>query len=133
MGYKVLQNPATPRGQESLYAELAIRDARARQARVEAERTAERQRQKQIAETREALKAETAKRKAQAEEASRQTAARRLDSDLRTAFFRANAGADESAFLRLLPGLRDDFMRKQTLESFETLKARKKISGGYSF
>ena len=42
--------------------------------------------------------------------------AKALDDGLRTAFFAANPSADEAAFQRLLPALRDEHMKRQTLE-----------------
>lgn len=54
-----------------------------------------------------------------------------LDADLRTSFFKLNPSADEAAFKRLLPSLRDDHMRKKTVEGFVDLKSKKKASGMY--
>ncbi len=130
MSYKVLQGKNVPRGQESIYAKLAHDEAVARQARVEAERSAERQRERQKSENIEAVKLQTAERKRQAAERTRLAAAAQLDAEIRSNFFKSNPAADESAFQRLLPKLRDDHMLRKTAENFVDIKAKKRALYG---
>lgn len=131
MSYKILVNPATPRGLESTYARVAVEDARARQAQREAERETERARQARIKEELSAAAERTKERDKKAAERAREIASQRLDVDLRTAFFSQNPAADESTFLRLRQQLRDDHMRRKTSEGFQDLKTRKKAGGQY--
>jgi regulator of protease activity HflC (stomatin/prohibitin superfamily) len=126
MSYRILVDKNTPPGQATLYAAQAIEAARVRARREEDRRAEEAARQKQQKENQAEMELRANQQREKEVERQRQVAAARLDSDLRASFFSQNPAANESTFQRLLPALRDDFMKQQTLSNFETVKSRKR-------
>lgn len=126
MNYRILESKTTPKGMETLYAAQAIKAAQDRAQAELARRAEETERQRQQKENQAEMELRAREREKQEAERKRATASIQLDSDLRASFFRANPSATESAFARLLPDLRDDHMRRKTVETFESLKAKKR-------
>lgn len=114
--YQVIEDPSVPPALRPLYALEAVRAAEQRRKQQEDQRQANAEEYARNQQFKAEEQARIKKQAAAKAEAEREQAAEQFDAELRSAFFAANPGADETTFKRLLPGLRDERMKQITVE-----------------
>ncbi len=114
--YKVFEDPSVPPAMRGVYATEAVRAAEERAKQQQAERAANAERYARDERLRAEEQARIKKQAEQKVEHDREQAAEQFDAELRGAFFAANPGADETTLKRLLPALRDELMKRITVE-----------------
>jgi colicin import membrane protein len=114
--YKVFEDPSVPPALRPLYALEAVRAAEERRKQQEDQRKANAERYARDQQLKTEEQARIKKQAAAKAEADREQAAEQFDAELRSAFFAANLGADEATLKRLLPGLRDERMKRLALD-----------------